>query len=191
MSLRHTPGDPIDITAWHRLDGRLTSSGQPTREQLAELAPLGVTQVVNLALPSHEKSLADEATILAAAGIGYTSIPVDFAAPPEADYARFCEVMAALEGQTVHVHCILNLRVSAFLYRWRQDRQGVAQAVAAAEMERLWKPGGAWARFVGREADAGRDHLYAGRDYVFDESGAAQAGHDDASGLSGAQFESR
>lgn len=165
MTLRHAPGDPKDITAWHRLDARLTSSGQPDADQLAALAPLGVTHVVNLALPSHEKSLPDEAERLAALGIGYTNIPVDFAAPPESDYERFHAVMDELGGQTVHVHCILNLRVSAFLYRWRQERQGVSEAAARAELERLWKPGGPWATLIGRDKDADQPHRYPGRDY--------------------------
>lgn len=191
MLLRHSPDDPIAITAWHRLDGRLTSSGQPDAEQMALLAPLGVTHVINLALPSHEKSLPDEAGLLAAAGIGYTNIPVDFAAPQEDDYARFCEVMERLEGQTIHVHCILNLRVSAFLYRWRQDRQGASEAEARQDLERLWRPGGAWARFIGRAEDAAAEHRYPGRDYVFVESGGTQAGLDRQTGLSAARTESR
>ena len=191
MSLRHASGDPTDITAWHRLDARLTSSGQPSAEQLAALAPLGVTNVVNLALPSHEKSLPDEAERLAALGIGYTNIPVDFADPPEDDYKAFCAVMDGLKGQTVHVHCILNLRVSAFLYRWRQERQGVSEGAARTELERLWKPGGAWARFIGASADEERDHLYAGRDYVFDEASPADTGLPAVPRLSGAQTDSR
>lgn len=189
--LRHFPDDPIAITAWHRLDGRLTSSGQPDAEQLALLAPLGVTHVINLALPSHERSLPDEAERLAAQGIGYTAIPVDFAAPQEADYARFCQVMDRLEGQCVHVHCILNLRVSAFLYRWRQDRQGLSEAEARQDLEWLWRPGGAWARFIGRSGDAAAEHRYPGRDYVFVESASAQAGLDGQTGLSAALTESR
>lgn len=191
MSLRHAPGDPTAITAWHRLDRRLTSSGQPSAEQLADLAPLGVQHVVNLALPSHEKSLPDEAGRLAALGIGYTIIPVDFAAPPEADYLRFCEVMEELEGQTVHVHCILNLRVSAFLYRWRQDRRGVAEAEARQEMERLWKPGQAWARFVGHPDDADQPHRYPDKDYKFGECSPQQTGLEPAPRLSGAGTDSR
>lgn len=191
MLLRHFPDDPTEITAWHRLDARLTSSGQPSREQLADLARLGIAHMINLALPSHEKSLPDEAEILGAAGIGYTNIPVDFSDPPETDYARFCDVMDALEGQTVHVHCILNLRVSAFLYRWRQERQGVSEAEARSELERLWRPGGAWARFIGCTEDEAAEHRYPGRDYVFDESGGAQAGLAGQSGLSAARTESR
>lgn len=191
LLLRHFPDDPIKITAWHRLDARLTSSGQPEADQLALLAPLGITHVINLALPSHEKSLPDEAGLLATLGIGYTNIPVDFAAPQEVDYARFREVMDALEGQPVHVHCILNLRVSAFLYRWRQDRQGLPEAEARQELERLWRPGGTWARFIGCDEDAADEHRYPGRDYVFVESGGAQAGLDGQTGLSAARTESR
>lgn len=191
MSLRHAPGDPIDITAWHRLDARLTTSGQPGEEQLAALVPLGVTHVVNLALPSHEKSLPDEGASLAALNITYSNIPVNFAEPPEADYARFCAVMDAHSDQTIHVHCILNLRVSAFLYRWRQDRQGVSEAAARAEMERLWRPGGAWARFIGRPAEADLPHRYAGQDYVFDDVGAPQAGLGGDGSLSARQTDSR
>lgn len=189
--LRHFPDDPVAITAWHRLDARLTTSGQPEAEQLALLGPLGVTHVINLAMPSHEKSLPDEAGLLATLGIGYTSIPVDFVAPQEADYARFCEVMDDLEGQPVHVHCILNLRVSAFLYRWRQDRKGLPAAEARQELERLWRPGGAWARFIGRAEDAAAEHRYPGRDYDFVESGSAQAGLGGQTGLSAARTESR
>lgn len=169
MTLNHASGDPVAITAWHRLDHRLTSSGQPDIDQLAALGALGVTHVVNLALPSHEKSLPDEAGRLAAMGIGYTNIPVDFADPTQADYAQFCDVMAQLEGKTVHVHCILNLRVSAFLYRWRQDREGFGEAAARRDLERLWRPGGAWARFIGHDADADLPHRYPGTDYQFAE----------------------
>ncbi len=186
MSLRHAPGDPVDITAWHRLDARLTSSGQPREDQLAALASLGATHVINLALPSHETSLPDEAGILAALDIGYTNIPVDFTVPLESDFVRFCAVMDKLCGQTVHVHCILNLRVSAFLYRWRQDCLGVDEASARSEMERLWKPGGAWARLVGSHADADLPHRYAGRDYEF----TPPTGLRSAPGLSGCQTDS-
>ena len=55
------PGDPTDIHVWRRLDARLTTSGQPSEEQLAALQALGVTHVVNLGLHTHEKALPDEA----------------------------------------------------------------------------------------------------------------------------------
>jgi len=156
--------DPNGIFMWRRIDARLTSSGQPREEQLAALRQLGVTHVVNLGLHSHEKALADEGASLRALGIDYTHIPVDFDHPTEADFAQFRTVMQGLEGATIHVHCIVNLRVSAFLYRWHREA-GLSEPEAREIMERVWRPGGVWARFIGHDAAAGLPHRVAGRDY--------------------------
>ena len=73
--------DPTDIFNWRRLDARITTSGQPTEEQLAAIRDLGVDHVINLALHSHEKSLPDEAASVAGLGMSYIHIPVEFDAP--------------------------------------------------------------------------------------------------------------
>jgi protein tyrosine phosphatase (PTP) superfamily phosphohydrolase (DUF442 family) len=138
--------DPTDIVNWRRLSDRITTSGQPSEAQLAALAALGVRHVVNLGLHSHENALPDEAASVGALGMTYTHMPVDFGAPTEADYARFREVLAGLEGETVHVHCIMNFRVSAFFYRYR--RAALGEAAARAEMESVWTPQGVWVAFV-------------------------------------------
>jgi protein tyrosine phosphatase (PTP) superfamily phosphohydrolase (DUF442 family) len=150
--------DPTDIHVWRRLGERLTSSGQPREEQLASLRDLGVSHVINLALHSHERALAAEGASVAALGMEYTHIPVEFDAPTEGDFARFCEAMAGLEDATVHVHCIVNARVSAFLYRYRRDVLGVPEAEARADMEAIWRPGGVWAAFIGDNASIPLPH---------------------------------
>ena len=141
--------DPIHISNWKRLDAEITTSGQPSEAELGEIAALGVRHVINLGLHSHERALPDEAASVAASGMTYTHLPVAFDAPRDADFARFCAVLAALEGAPVHVHCILNLRVSAFFYRYRRDVLGWENAAARAPMEALWQPGGVWAAFIG------------------------------------------
>jgi uncharacterized protein (TIGR01244 family) len=141
--------DPTEIYAWLRLDERVTTSGQPSREQLARLAALGVRHVINLALHTHERALPDEAGDVAALAMAYTHIPVEFTAPTEADFARFCAAMAQIGDAPVHVHCIINARVSAFFYRYRRDVLGQDEAAARADMELIWKPGGVWAAFIG------------------------------------------
>jgi protein tyrosine phosphatase (PTP) superfamily phosphohydrolase (DUF442 family) len=157
--------DPTDIFNWRRFDERLTTSGQPTEDQLAVLGAHGVTEIVNLALHSHEKALADEAGSVAALAMRYTHIPVQFENPTEADFARFCAAMDARDGAVVHVHCIANFRVSAFLYRYHRERRGVAERDAKALMDSVWRPGGVWARLIGDEGAVGLPHRYAGRDY--------------------------
>jgi len=150
---------------WRRIDARVTTSGQPSEADLATLASMGVTQVINLGLHSHERALPDEAVSVAALGMTYTHIPVDFAAPTEADYARFCAAMATTADAKVHVHCIVNARVSAFFYRYRRDTLGIDEAEARAAMETIWRPGGVWADFIGDAAANGQPHRYAGVDY--------------------------
>lgn len=154
-----------DILNWRRLSPALTSSGQPSEAQLAEIAGCGISDVINLGPHEHAKALPDEAVSVAALGMRYTYIPVDFAAPTEADYAAFVAAMRAVEaaGLAVHVHCIVNARVSAFLYRYRRDVIG--EDAARAELYSVWEPAGAWAAFIGDTPVDGVDHRYRGRDY--------------------------
>lgn len=142
--------DPEAIYHWRRLDDRVTTSGQPTEAQLAGLRGLGVRHIVNLGLHSHEKALPDEASSARELGMEYIHIPVDFQNPTDADFDRFCAVMADLQQVPVHVHCIANYRVSAFFYRYRRDVLGMDEPQARADMEQVWQPEGVWLRFIGR-----------------------------------------
>jgi uncharacterized protein (TIGR01244 family) len=156
--------DPVDILNWRRLDERITTSGQPNEAQLAAVAALGVN-VINLALHTHERALPDEAATVAALGMSYVHIPVEFDAPTEADYQRFRTAMAEAGDALVHVHCIVNARVTAFFYRYQTEVLGLPEADARAMLESVWRPGGVWASFIGDEARVGRPQQYAGRDY--------------------------
>ena len=131
--------DPTDIRAWQRLSERVTTSGRLQEPDPARLAAIGVRHVINLAMPDHPEALPDAKGAFAANGIGYTHIPVPFAAPAEAHYRAFVEALEAAEGP-VHVHCIMNWRVSAFFYRYNCDACGMPEAEARALMERQWSP---------------------------------------------------
>lgn len=152
--------DPVEILSWLRLSDRLTTSGQPSEAQLALLPALGITHVINLAPHSHERALPDEASSVARLGMVYTYIPVAFDAPTESDFLAFCVAMKAIGEERVHVHCIVNARVSAFLYRYRRDILGMDEPSARQAMEVIWKPGGVWAAFVGDEAAVELPHRY-------------------------------
>jgi len=47
--------DPETIYNWRRLDDRITTSGQPTKQQLADIGALGVRHIVNLGLHTHKR----------------------------------------------------------------------------------------------------------------------------------------
>lgn len=155
--------DPAGILNWWRLDARITTSGQPSEAQLGEIARLGVARIVNLGLHDHPRALPDERASVAGLGMAYDHIPVAFDAPTEADYAAFRAAIARDNDAPVHVHCIVNARVTAFLYRYRCE-QGVDAATARTDLERVWKPGGVWAAFIGDNAAIDLPHRYAGRD---------------------------
>jgi protein tyrosine phosphatase (PTP) superfamily phosphohydrolase (DUF442 family) len=142
--------DPETIYNWRRLDDRVTTSGQPTEQQLVEIRALGVRHIINLGLHSHEKALPDEAASVGRLGMAYIHIPVDFQNPTEEDFAQFCSAMEQLKQVPVHVHCIANYRVSAFFYRYRRDVLGLDESRARADMEEVWHPEGVWATFIGR-----------------------------------------
>src|SRR5579871_6595197 len=108
-------GDPTDIVGWQRLDARTTTSGRLSPDDPARLAAIGVRRVINLALAGSPGALTGEAALLQAAGIDYTHIPVPFDAPDEAHFTAFREAIEAT-GTMVHVHCVMNWRVSAFFY---------------------------------------------------------------------------
>ena len=157
--------DPTDVLNWRRIDDRLTTSGQPDEAQLAAIRDAGAEVVINLALHTHPRALPDEAASVAALGLRYVHIPVEFDDPREKDYRRFVAALAEAEGRRVHVHCIVNARVSAFLFRHRTEGGAVAPEQARAELESVWRPGGVWARFIGDLRREAEPHLYAGRDY--------------------------
>lgn len=131
-------GDPADIRNWQRRPDGITTSGRLEPHDPARLAAIGVRHVVNLALADHPEALADEGALLAEQGIGYSHIPVPFDAPTPDHVAALRDTLARIEGP-VHVHCIMNWRVTAFFYLL--DRAaGVDKAEARARMTAVWDP---------------------------------------------------
>ena len=150
--------DPEDIFAWQRLSERVTTSGALQDHDPARLADIGVRHVVYLAMSDHPEALPDAEGTFAAQGIRYTHIPIPFGAPEEEHYRAFA---AALEGDDpVHVHCIMNWRVSALCYRYNRDACGMPEAEARALMEQQWSPetndhpdAPKWAAFIAERGD--------------------------------------
>lgn len=156
--------DLPNILNWRRWDAATTLSGQPTEAQLAEIKSLGTRRVINLGPHSNKGALEDEPGTVAALGMDYIYIPVDFDAPTEADYAAFCEALEAEDSPT-HVHCIYNARVSAFFYRYAKEGRGGDASHAFDVMDGIWRPGGVWAAFIGDDASVDKPNRFEGYEY--------------------------
>lgn len=143
------------IYNYRQYSDNLCTSGQPTEKQFQLIKSAGFTSVINLApvdknnsQKSAENCLEDEAGLLASLGIDYVHMPVDFKYPEEAVYQEFVVLMDKLKGQKVWIHCAANMRVSAFLYRYRRDVLKLDDKEARRVMDTIWHPSGQWKKFL-------------------------------------------
>jgi protein tyrosine phosphatase (PTP) superfamily phosphohydrolase (DUF442 family) len=96
----------------------LETAGQPTTAQLAAIKDAGYEVIINLATGTTPRDLPNEAAVVATLGIEYIHIPVVWEHPTEADLRRFFAAMDATQDKKRFVHCIANMRVSAFVMMW-------------------------------------------------------------------------
>lgn len=94
----------------------IATSGQPTAQEFKKIAKEKYDVVINLALSHSEGRLIDEDKIVTNLGMNYIHIPVDFENPTQKNLRDFIEILEALSHKKVWVHCILNYRVTAFMY---------------------------------------------------------------------------
>ncbi|MEL7280255.1 MAG: protein tyrosine phosphatase family protein [Pseudomonadota bacterium] len=153
------------ILNWRRMTPQITTSGQPSEAELAELKALGVERIVNLGPHDNDGALPDEPGSVARLGMAYDYIPVDFEAPTDADFEAFRQVLEDHPDEMIHVHCIYNARVSAFFYRLAAAGGGLGLPKAASNLESIWRPGEDWVEFTGIEAAKGQPNRYKGEDY--------------------------
>ncbi|MEM6486019.1 MAG: protein tyrosine phosphatase family protein [Pseudomonadota bacterium] len=138
-----------DIYNYHPVPGLFSTSGQPSEQQFALIKAAGVRTVINLAPNSVlENALVDERRILDHSGVDYVHIPVDFQNPTQRDFEEFCAQIERVDHATLWVHCAANMRVSAFVFRYRTERLGVDSDVAMQDLHKIWRPFGVWREFL-------------------------------------------
>lgn len=125
-----------------------TTSGQPTESQLGSIAGEGFNVVLNLAPHGVENALKDEASIVQGLGMEYCHLPVDFKKPSEDDFSQFVDFLEIHKAEKLWIHCAANMRVSAFVYRYRCQYLGHQEGQAQVELDAIWQPLGVWKQFV-------------------------------------------
>ncbi len=126
----------------------LATSGMPKADQFGAIARAGYQVVINLAVSTSPGQLPNEAELVERLGMVYTHIPVDWESPQAADLQRFFEALESHPGEKIWVHCVLNYRVSAFVYLYRTLRMGTPPSEAWADLTRIWTPDGIWAAWM-------------------------------------------
>jgi protein tyrosine phosphatase (PTP) superfamily phosphohydrolase (DUF442 family) len=145
-----------DIKNFLAIDDRIGTAGQPSEDELREVASEGYRAVLNLGLLNPEYCLPDEAGLAASLGLAYRHLPVSFDAPAAADFEAFVAQMDAWANERVFVHCAANFRVSAFMAVYGEMRLGRGRDRADAHARSLWPPNRTWQQFV---ADCRARHL--------------------------------
>jgi protein tyrosine phosphatase (PTP) superfamily phosphohydrolase (DUF442 family) len=125
------------------INERLHTAGQPDEMTLASLGSRGYGLIINLAPPAVSPS--EEAEILAASGVRYVNIPVDWRNPTVEDFAAFSRALAAAADERVLVHCQMNMRASMFTFLHRVTNDGADPAEAYKAVSAVWTPSGVWA----------------------------------------------
>lgn len=105
-----------DIINYIKINENIATSGQPTREQFKKIANEGYEFVINLSVAHSEGRLINEDEIVSDLEMNYIHIPVEFKEPTFKNLKDFIEILSSLKHRKVWVHCIMNYRVSAFMY---------------------------------------------------------------------------
>ena len=134
-----SPAPLEEIRNYTWVSDQLASAGQIGNDQIPLLIDEGYEVVVNLAAANRSRN-GEEGFLVAESGLTYVHIPVDWENPQLSDVETFFDVMAAIEGRKIFVHCFANMRASAFVYLYRTLVGGVPEAEARAVMDQVWDP---------------------------------------------------
>lgn len=140
----------MEIINFLQIDERLATSGQPTPEDLDRIARNEYQTVINLALPLSDNAIANEGQMVTSKGMNYIYIPVVWEAPQIGQFRLFADVMNCQKEQKVWVHCVLNLRVSCFIYLYNVIERGFSASEAREIMDKIWRPNTIWSEFISK-----------------------------------------
>lgn len=129
----------------------IATSGQPTATQFALIARAGYDVVINLAMPDSDNAVPDEGSIVASHGMSYVHLPVPFDQPRSEHLRSFCRLMNAFSGKRIWVHCVVNYRVSAFMYLYLRRYKDYPEEQARSPMFDRWQPNETWRLFLEQE----------------------------------------
>ena len=134
---------------YYQVPGLFETSGQPNNKQLISIANGGYEVVINLAPNTTiEGRVINEKDILKYNNITYIHIPVDFNNPLNEDFNKFVAALEQNKHKKIWVHCAANMRVSAFVFKYRRDVLGLSPKNIEEDLEAIWVPNKTWSSFL-------------------------------------------
>ena len=137
-----------DITNFLEIKPWLGTAGMPTSDQLEIITAAGYQSVINLALNQSPGAIPEEEQVVRQVGMKYFHIPAIWEQPKVSEYLSFSALMLELAGEKVFVHCVLNMRVSVFVYLYRVLQLEESSQEAYKDILKIWKPDHTWNAFI-------------------------------------------
>ncbi len=130
--------DLTEARNFYEYSDTVLTAGQPTADQLSTAAEDGVEVVISV-VPENERIFnPEQGDILAAQGIEYIHVPVNWRSPDDAEFDRFLDAMNSVGDRKVLVHCWANARASALVYAHRAIEAPETQAGELENLSRVW-----------------------------------------------------
>lgn len=137
-----------EIINFLQINDTVYTGGQPEADQFSFLKTLNIKTVINLALPTSEDALQNEAEIVTLMGMTYVQIPVEFAGPCQSELERFYKAIELSLNEPVFIHCVLNMRVSVFVFLYRVNILKESEQAAWTDIRKIWEPDPVWSLFI-------------------------------------------
>ena len=138
------------ITNYLVINDNLLTSGMPTAEQLLALQYESIDLVIYLAIEDSPSATSNEREILNSLGISYHNIPVVWENPKVSDLTQFFSIMDQNESKKLFVHCVLNMRVSAFVFLYFVIKKQMLPEIAIQNLRKIWEPNEIWQTFMNK-----------------------------------------
>jgi len=126
------------------------TAGQPLVDQFPIIAENGYQHVINIGMPDHPDALSNEGKLVSALGMTYIHIAVPFDEPTPDHVRLFCKILSQISHEKVFIHCIMNYRVSAFMYHYLSKIENRDESDARSiifqqwNIEPIWKELMSW-----------------------------------------------
>ena len=129
-----------DVINFFQITDTIGTGGQPSVSQFYDIAQNGYDVVINLATHNSENAIENEGSIVASLGMTYIHIPVPFEAPTPEHLRKFFGFMNELSEEKVFVHCAVNARVSAFVFKYLTMERKMQAEKATTPLLAQWLP---------------------------------------------------
>jgi protein tyrosine phosphatase (PTP) superfamily phosphohydrolase (DUF442 family) len=131
-----------------QLTENFATAGQPSADQFSIIAEHGNQHVINIGMPDHPDALANEGELVSVLGMNYLHIPVPFDNPTPDHVKLFCDLLVQIRQEKVFIHCIMNYRVSAFMYHYLSKIENRDESDSRSIMFQKWNMEPAWRKVL-------------------------------------------